>query len=98
MRDLASLAAADIAARLSGSPEERADFVRACAEAGEAEAQALLGQLLLDGNGVAADARAALSWFVKAAAQQHVMAINMVGRCYDLGWGTPVDKARAAAC
>src|SRR3546814_3747795 len=26
------------------------------------------------------------------------MAINMVGRCYDLGWGTPVMKDRAAAC
>jgi TPR repeat protein len=27
-----------------------------------------------------------------------LMAINMVGRCYDLGWGTAPDKARAAAC
>jgi hypothetical protein len=26
------------------------------------------------------------------------MALNMVGRCYDLGWGTPVDKVRAAEC
>src|SRR3546814_7204338 len=26
------------------------------------------------------------------------MAINMVGLCYDLGWGTPVMKDRAAAC
>ena len=26
------------------------------------------------------------------------MALNMVGRCYDLGWGTAADKARAAAC
>ena len=26
------------------------------------------------------------------------MALNMVGRCYDLGWGTPVDKTRAALC
>jgi TPR repeat protein len=24
------------------------------------------------------------------------MAINMIGRCYDLGWGVDVDKARAA--
>ena len=98
MRDLATLSAEEIAARLAGTSEERAAFVAACAEAGEAEAQALYGQMLLDGAGVPADPRAALGWFVKAAAQQHVMAINMVGRCYDLGWGTAPDKARAGEC
>ncbi|RMB36629.1 hypothetical protein C8J47_0198 [Sphingomonas sp. PP-F2F-G114-C0414] len=87
-----------IAARLSGSPEERAAFVREAADAGVAEAQAVYGQMLLDGIGVAADRKAALGWFVKAAAQHHVMALNMVGRCYDLGWGTAVDRARAAEC
>jgi TPR repeat protein len=87
-----------IAARLSGSPEERAAFVREAAEAGVAEAQAVYGQMLLDGTGVAADRQAALGWFMKAAAQHHVMALNMVGRCYDLGWGTRVDKTRAAEC
>ncbi len=59
---------------------------------------ALYGQLLLDGDGVARDERAALGWFTRAAAQHHLMALNMVGRCYDLGWGTPVDKGRAAEC
>ncbi len=87
-----------IAARLSGSPEERAAFVREAADAGVAEAQAVYGQMLLDGVGVVADPGAALGWFMKAAAQHHVMALNMVGRCYDLGWGTAVDKARAAEC
>ena len=87
-----------IAARLSGSPEERAAFVREAADAGVAEAQAVFGQMLLDGTAVAADQQAALGWFMKAAAQHHVMALNMVGRCYDLGWGTAVDKARAAEC
>ena len=89
-----ALSEAEIAARLSGSPEERAAFLRECAEGGVAEAQALYGQLLLDGTGVVQDAPAALGWFVKAAAQHHLMAINMVGRCYDLGWGTAPDKAR----
>lgn len=98
MLDPTTLSPEDIAARLSGTPEERAAFVHACAEAGEAEAQAVYGQMLLDGTGVAADPRAALGWFTKAAAQHHVMAINMVGRCYDLGWGTAPDKARAAEC
>ncbi|RXD02425.1 sel1 repeat family protein [Sphingomonas sp. UV9] len=87
-----------IAARLSGSPAERAAFVREAADAGVAEAQAVYGQMLLDGTGVAADPVAALGWFTRAAAQHHVMALNMVGRCYDLGWGTRVDKTRAAEC
>ena len=101
MTDLAALEALspdEIAARLSGSPEERAAFVRAAAEAGVAEAEAVFGQMLLDGAGVAKDEPAALGWFVRAAAQHHLMAINMVGRCYDLGWGTAPDKARAAEC
>lgn len=87
-----------IAARLSGPPEERATFLGDAAEAGDAAAQAAFGQLLLDGDGVARDARAALVWFTRSAAQHHLMALNMVGRCFDLGWGTAVDKGRAAQC
>ncbi|WP_375420550.1 tetratricopeptide repeat protein [uncultured Sphingomonas sp.] len=68
------------------------------AAAGNADAQAIYAQMLLDGVEVPADPPAALRWFVKAAAQQHLMALNMVGRCYDLGWGTAPDKARAAEC
>lgn len=51
-------------------------------------------QMLLDqGN-----AREGFAWFNRAAAQGHVMALNMVGRCYDQGWGVAVDKRRAAEC
>ena len=96
--DVLALSADEVAARLSGSPEERAAFVRAAAEAGLPEAQAVYGQMLLDGHGVPSDPAAALGWFRRAAAQHHVMALNMVGRCYDLGWGTPVRKDRAAEC
>ena len=96
--DLDALSPDDIAARLSGPPEERAAFVRSAAEAGHAEAQAVYGQMLLDGAGVAQDEGAALDWFTRAAAQHHLMAVNMLGRCYDLGWGTAPDKARAAEC
>lgn len=93
-----ALDAEALAQRLSGSPEERAGALREAAEAGLADAQALFGQVLLDGAGVAQDERAAFGWFNRAAAQGHLMALNMVGRCYDLGWGTPIDKARAAEC
>jgi TPR repeat protein len=85
-----------IAARLDG--DERAALIRAGAEAGVAEAQAVWGQMLLDGAGVERDQAAAFAWFNRAAAQRHAMALNMVGRCYDLGWGVAVDKVRAAAC
>ena len=37
--------------------------------------------------------RAALGWFTRAAAHHHVMALNMVGRCYDLRWGTAPDTS-----
>ncbi len=90
--DFASLTPDEVAARLSGPPEERAALIRAGAEAGVAEAQAVYGQMLLDRG----DAAAGFDWFVKAARQDHLMALNMVGRCYDLGWGVAVDKARAA--
>jgi len=83
-----------VAARLSGSPEARAALIREGAEAGVAEAQAVWGQMELD----AGRATEAFGWFGKAAAQGHLMALNMVGRCYDLGWGVAVDKARAAEC
>lgn len=89
--------AEQVARRLAGPPEERAAFVRIAAEGGVAEAQAVYGQMLLDGVGVAADQCEAVLWFDKAARQGHAMAINMMGRCYDLGWGVPVDKVRAAS-
>lgn len=94
---LNALPAEEIARRLSGSREEVAAFVREAAEAGSAEAQARLGQILLDGDGLPADPARAFRWFDKAARAGHLEAANMVGRCHDLGWGVPVDKARAAA-
>ena len=74
--------------------EDRDGFLEDAANDGVAEAQALWGQVLLDRG----DASGGGGWFVKAAAQDHLMALNMVGRCYDLGWGVAVDKARAAEC
>ena len=86
----------ELTARLSASPEERMAIVRSAAEAGVVEAQAVRGQMLLDGADVPKDARAALRWFESAAKQRHAMAINMVGRCNEFGGGTPIDKVRAA--
>ncbi len=95
--DLNAMAPDELAAQLAAPPERRAANVRTAAEGGVAEAQAVYGQMLLDGIGVAADPREGLRWFCRAADQGHALAINMVGRCYELGWGVAVDKARAAA-
>ncbi|WP_374943035.1 tetratricopeptide repeat protein [Sphingomonas sp.] len=91
---LDTLSREEVDAQLAGSPEARAALIREGAEGGVAEAQAVYGQMLLDRG----EASTALIWFVKAAAQHNVIALNMVGRCYDLGWGTAPDKRRAAEC
>jgi hypothetical protein len=53
--------------------------------------------MLLDGDGVPQDMPQAFTWFERAAHAGHLEAANMVGRCYDLGWGVRADKAKAAA-
>ena len=73
-------------------------LIQEAAAAGLAEAQAVLGQMLLDGTEVPKDERAAFGWFMRAAAQEHLVGLNMVGRCYELGWGVTPDPARAADC
>lgn len=95
---LAALTPEQVRARLSGSPEARVALIREGAHTGVAEAQLVLGQMLLDGDGVARDPAAGFGWFWKAAQAGHLLALNMVGRCYDQGWGVAIDKARAAEC
>lgn len=98
LASLHALSADEVRERLSGPPDERSAFIRLAAEAGVAEAQAIYGQMLLDGDGVARNPHGGFLWFNRAASAGHLMALNMVGRCYDLGWGVAVDKARAAEC
>ena len=73
-----------------------AQKLQAAAQDGDAEAQAVLGQWLLDGRDGSADPAQAFQWFLKSAAQQHAMGMNMAGRCHENGWGTPVDFFAAA--
>lgn len=77
---------------------DRVAIIREAAEAGLAEAQAVLGHLLLDADGVPANPAEGFGWFMRAAAQEHLLALNMVGRCYENGWGVAPDPARAAQC
>jgi TPR repeat protein len=72
------------------------DLVRAAAERGVREAQAMYGQMLLDGKLVKQNPAYALHWFERAAVAGDVMAINMVGRCLDQGWGVAASPHLAA--
>ncbi|MGO4311692.1 tetratricopeptide repeat protein [Pseudomonas sp. KB_15] len=81
---------------LDESPARAAQAILIAAREGEVEAQALLGQILLDGQGIAQDQPLALRWFGIAARQGHLMARNMLGRCHEHGWGCVADASIAA--
>ena len=73
---------------LAAPPVEARAWLGLAAQAGHAGAQALLGQWLLDGRGTDQPRpREAFDWFMQSARQGHDMAMNMVGRCYENGWG-----------
>ncbi len=86
----------EMARRLTGPAEDVAEILATAARAGTVEAQALYGQILLDGQGVDRNPAEALRWFGMAAKAGNAMAMNMVGRCAEHGWGTLPDPVRAA--
>ncbi|WP_166220494.1 tetratricopeptide repeat protein [Pseudomonas atagonensis] len=90
------LDASGLAAMLEESPARAAQAILLAAGEGEIEAQALLGQILLDGRGIAQDQPLALRWFGIAAGRGHLMARNMLGRCHEHGWGVAADASIAA--
>ena len=95
LRDLAQISAVQWSAVLLAEPARAAAWMAAAARLGDANAQAVWGQWLLDGHGTQRYPTAALSWFESAARQGHAMGMNMAGRCHENGWGTPVDLAAA---
>ncbi|MCU1718103.1 sel1 repeat family protein [Pseudomonas sp. 5P_3.1_Bac2] len=84
--------------QLHGSPRERANAIVAAARTGLPHAQTLLGQILLNGQGIEQDQALAIKWFKIAASQGDAMAFNMLGRCYEHGWHLDKDESMAAAC
>ncbi|MBP2296330.1 tetratricopeptide repeat protein [Azospirillum rugosum] len=66
----------------------------AAAAPGIIDVQLALGQICLD-RGSAAQAA---EWFRIAARSGDARAINMMGRCFERGWGVPADPGQAAAC
>lgn len=65
------------------------------AQAGDVEAQLIHAQILIEGRGVEADAVEAVHWYTLAASQGSALAMNMLGRCHELGQGTPTDAELA---
>ena len=88
----------DWQAALSKSPEEAARYVEAAAKYGNIDAQLNWAHMQLDGYGTRRDPEAAFRWFGIAALSKRADILNMLGRCHELGWGTPVDYAKAVAC
>jgi TPR repeat protein len=65
------------------------------ADAGQVEAQALLGDYYLNNPKVKRDPKEARRWLEKAAAQKHPAACRMLGELYDSGEGGRRDKKKA---
>ncbi|MEA1607454.1 tetratricopeptide repeat protein [Pseudomonas spirodelae] len=96
LRGTAAITTAELTQMLSGTPSQRARAILAAASTGHPDAQVMLGQILLQGQGIERDAQLALVWFRIAAAQQNAMAYNMLGRCHEHGWAVPADPTLAA--
>jgi TPR repeat protein len=69
--------------------------IRAKAEKGDAEAQVLLGERYVWGNGVLQDFAEALKWFRKAADQDNALGQYCLGVSYDRGIVVPQDYQEA---
>lgn len=76
-------------------PHQAASLVLLLAKQGNVKAQTQLAQMLLDGYGIKQDPILAFQWFKYAANTGDLQAINMVGRCYENGWGCSVNYKQA---
>ena len=75
--------------------QQSLELVRAAAFRGVHQAQAMFGQMLLDGKLVERNPVWARYWFERAARAGNLMAMNMVGRCFDQGWGVARNTVMA---
>ncbi|GAA0920255.1 tetratricopeptide repeat protein [Rothia nasimurium] len=94
--DVSGFDASVFAQRLADGDIGAFDYVMSLAHAGDAAAQTIGGQMLLDGQGCVAQPAEGVYWFMQAAHQHSPMAMNMLGRCHENGWGTVVDYPLAA--
>lgn len=83
-------------ARLASDPVFLGERMRQAAVRGDVGAQLGWAHMLLEGHGTTQDPEAAFRWFQLAARSGNADAINMVGRCHELGWGTARNTRTAA--
>ena len=93
---LAAMDSAELSQAFAG--DEAVDWLEAATACGLVEAQLRLGRMLLTGDGVACDHRAAFACFISAAGGGNAEARNLLGRCFENGWGTAVDRDAARNC
>jgi TPR repeat protein len=80
----------------SAAPRISAEEMRRLAVQGSVDAQLGWARWLLHGfAGVERDEEAAYRWFKLAARGGDAEALNMVGRCYEVGWGVAPDPEEA---
>ncbi len=72
-----------------------AEIYRKASDKNSAWAQFNLACMLLDGRGAARDPDQAFTLLMAAAAQDHVKSFNMIGMCYEHGWGCAFDPVSA---
>lgn len=72
-------------------------WIRLSADQGEAQAQAVLGRMHLQGVGVEKDLQEAQKWFRLAAEKGQALALNGLGALYSQGLGVAQDGALAYA-
>lgn len=84
--------------RLAEDAAFAAGEVRKAAVSGDPAAQLSWGLMLLDGHGTPRDLDAAFKWIQLSARAGGRDAANMLGRCHELGWGTPISLTSAVRC
>jgi len=81
-----------------GSPKEATGYFRSAAEAGDPEAQSLLGRMYLDGESVEQSDKKAFKWISLAAEQNEPYALDYLGYMYYEGRGTEKSFEKALDC
>ncbi|MEI6985655.1 MAG: tetratricopeptide repeat protein [Rhodospirillaceae bacterium] len=84
-----------LSAYSSSDYQQAALLVRPVAEAGNKEAQYVLGVMYDRGNGVPQDMVAAASWYARSANQGHALAQYNLGAMYCEGLGVAFDPIQA---
>jgi TPR repeat protein len=93
--DLREVSSEELQALVEKSPQIGARLVESAAKYGLLTAQMTWARMLLHGRGVPMDQESACHWFSVAAETGDPEAINMVGRCHELGWGAPANPRYA---